>query len=108
MSNSYILSADLGQSADYTALATLQLPGNGQMNLIDLVKLPLGMPYPEQVQTIKKRHDALVRLARQEYTDSYTGDDEERPGEVILVLDGTGVGAAIVDMVRASAMEPYV
>lgn len=92
----YILSADLGQQNDYTGVSILHLPDEEQMNVVDLTRLPLGQPYPEQVFQIKRRFDALTKIARGE------------GGQVALCLDATGVGAAVVDIARSMGLEPAV
>jgi len=116
----YYLGLDLGQAADSTALATLEeptwIPGRGwvgatELTTIDrqnldipqlrshwdeqapklvplwlrqLKRYPLQTPYPAIV-------DDVIRMLG--------GKDARRP-EVILIVDGTGVGAAVVDMFR--------
>ena len=116
----WYLGLDLGQAADSTALATLEeptwIPGRGWCAATDLTsedrrnldipelkyawarqaplltplwlrqlkRYPLQTPYPVIVE------DVVRRLG---------GKETHRP-EVILVIDGTGVGAAVVDMFR--------
>ena len=85
----YIVGLDLGQAQDYTALAIIEASDEEQptMHLRHLQRYPLGTPYP----TIVAGVDAL--MAREEL-----GADAE------LVVDATGVGAAVVDMLYAAGL----
>lgn len=114
------LGLDLGQAADYSALAVLEspiycppmggwvsgsqltpelrlqydqgmwyhwqqsAPGKGPVWLRQLHRYPLRTPYPTVVD------DVIRRLG---------GKDAQRR-DAVLVIDGTGVGAAVVDMFR--------
>lgn len=117
----FYLGLDLGQAADYSALAVLEEPiycpqlggwvsGSAltpelrdiyprvghlwaaqaltkpPLWLRSLVRYPLHTPYPEIVADVVRRLGTAPR------------DDAE------LVIDGTGVGAAVVDMFRYSAL----
>lgn len=117
---SIYLGLDLGQAADYSALAVLeapiycppvggwvsgsqltpelrlqyeqgmwyhwkqQAPGNSPLWLRQLHRYDLRTPYPTVVD------DVIRRLG---------GKDAQR-SDAVLVVDGTGVGAAVVDMFR--------
>jgi hypothetical protein len=88
---------DLGQLRDYTAIAVLELmemsggwdPVRGgyrkglMLRLRHLERLPLGTPYPEVVQRIRD----VVRSA-------------DLLGRCRLMVDATGVGTAVVDMLK--------
>jgi hypothetical protein len=90
MAGAYFVGLDLGQARDYTALAILEqdgVPPNGPpvlrrpaYALRHLRRIPLGMPYPEVVRQMVSllRSPALAGAA--------------------LVVDQTGVGRAVVDM----------
>lgn len=93
----YILGLDLGQAADFSALAALEqqeeygppLPGRRMLNhyaCSGLKRWPLGTPYPAVVEELQ----ALLR----------------RPGLAgcTLVVDGTGVGRPVVDMIRRAKL----
>ena len=88
MPGSYMLGLDLGQTKDFTALAVLecQAPETGTEKpdyaLRHLRRFPLGTPYTEIVP-------ALATLVR-------SGPLAESP----VVVDQTGVGRAVVDMMR--------
>lgn len=117
----YILGVDLGQRQDYTALCVLERTGHdtgktetygvpSPRGWIDdpppmptgpvyehhhaarhLERLPLGTPYPAQVARVKALHDRLK------------ADTGSAP---LLVVDQTGVGRPVVDMLRAAELEP--
>jgi hypothetical protein len=97
----YVLSADLGQSTDPTAICVIEHThafrewargGRDQpedvFDVRHLARLPLGMPYPDQVAEI-------ARLAA-------------RPPLVgcEIILDGTGVGAAVVNIADDAGLRP--
>jgi hypothetical protein len=97
----YVLSADLGQSTDPTAICALEHThafreyargGADQFEDVfdvrHLARLPLGMPYPDQVAEI-------ARLAA-------------RPPLVgcEVIFDQTGVGAAVCDIADSAGLRP--
>ena len=104
MNNNFCIGLDLGQASDYTALAVVEkLEGNGAsssrnciaLHLRHLERYPLRTPYPE----IAERVAALMRS--DVLTVSTTNDllQEVRvPPE--LVIDQTGVGAPVADLLR--------
>ncbi len=88
MLDRYIIGLDLGQAQDYTALAVLQrpaaLPPEGKCSyaLRHLRRFPLGTPYTEIVPAVA----ALVQASPLAHPP--------------IVVDHTGVGRAVVDMLR--------
>jgi hypothetical protein len=92
MNPSYIVGLDLGQTADFTALAVLERPtalrkGDSVVYAMrHLRRFALGTPYTEIVPAVAKLVDAPPLT-----------------GHVSLVVDQTGVGRAVVDMFRRSA-----
>jgi hypothetical protein len=94
----YFAGLDLGQAADYTALAvveraefacerdaaTWERRRETVLRLRYLERMPLGMGYPEMVDRVREVMEsrALSGAARH------------------LVIDGTGVGRPVVDLVR--------
>lgn len=88
---SYVLGLDLGQTTDFTALAVLerQAPPAASVKpdyaLRHLRRFPLGTAYTDIVPAV-----GTVRRS-------------ELLGEAPLVVDQTGVGRAVVDMLRQSA-----
>ena len=95
MSKNFIFSVDLGQVGDYTAFSVLELvptPGGKDedtYHVRHLERLPLGMPYPAQVAKIK----ALMSTP-------------QLRGHTELVVDATGVGRAVVDLIRSAGLYP--
>src|SRR6516165_6508680 len=94
MRSDYFLGLDLGQTRDFTALAVLERspPTNAgtavekpDYALRHLHRFPLGTPYTEIVPAVA----TLVR----------SGPLAESP----VVVDQTGVGRAVVDLMRQSA-----
>jgi hypothetical protein len=89
MSSDFFVGLDLGQAQDFTALAVLERPlveGSEESSyaLRHLVRWPLGTPYTAIVPAVAR----LVAAA------PLSGSD--------LVADQTGVGRALVDMLRAA------
>jgi hypothetical protein len=88
MLGSYILGLDLGQTKDFTALAVLECQAaetsteKPEYALRHLRRFPLGTPYTEVVPAVA----TLVR----------SGPLAESP----VIVDQTGVGRAVVDMLR--------
>ena len=92
MESYYLAGLDLGQAADFTALAVLERPHMSTDNAAALFavrhlrRYALGTPYTEIVPAVSQLLAA-------------------RPlaGRTTLVVDQTGVGRAVVDMLRTSA-----
>jgi len=105
----FYVGLDLGQSADYTALAVVhsvqtRMP-NGQtakgLHLRHLERYPLRTPYPEIVEKV----DALVRderLSPTEYDPSRGRFSSQPPA---LVVDNTGVGVAVTDLLKGKGLK---
>jgi hypothetical protein len=80
----YYLGLDLGQAADYTALAIIQkLESNSVKyhHLVHLQRFPLGTGYPEIVQQVREM-----------------GERRELSGKCTIVADATGVGRPVIDL----------
>jgi hypothetical protein len=98
----FFIGLDLGQSQDFTALAILertQLTGDWDaamyayqrmagLHLRYLERVPLGTPYPEVVERVKK----ITRSA-------------ELSRKCDLMVDATGAGRPVVDMLRAADLD---
>jgi hypothetical protein len=99
---------DLGQAADYTALAVVhsvhtQTPDGKAakgLHLRHLERYPLKTPYPEIVEEVA----ALVRdekLSPTEYDPSRGRYSSKPPA---LVVDNTGVGVAVTDLLKGKRL----
>ena len=91
----FIMSVDLGQAVDYTAISIVEQVGAGGRErtgylLRYLDRPPLGTTYPAIVRRVLSLLDRAP-LSRQ---------------ETPLVVDRTGVGGAVVDMFTASGVRP--
>ena len=98
----YFVGVDLGQSQDFTALAVVERAvGSGEwdpvmatwpkvvtLNLRFLDRMELGTPYPEVV-------DRVARMTR----------CGELAGRCHLAVDGTGVGAPVVDLLKRAQLD---
>lgn len=87
----YFFGLDLGQSKDFTALTILERHGAGNQAVFQvrhLQRFPLGTPYPKIVTDVGA---ILKRGPLQGHNLS-------------LAVDGTGVGAAVVDMFRQAKL----
>jgi hypothetical protein len=104
----FYVGLDLGQSADYTALAVVQSvhtrTPDGRvgkdLHLRHLERYPLRTSYPE----IAEKVAALVRdkkLSPTEY-DPSRGRYSTRPPS--LVVDNTGVGVAVTDLLKGKGL----
>ena len=83
LSTKYIVGLDLGQSADYTAVCVIRIHVHTKLQVVHLERLPLGTPYPAIVRHIK----SLLNNPRLR-------------GNSTLVVDYTGCGRPVVDMIR--------
>ena len=97
----FFLGLDLGQVSDYTAIAIIEKikpsRGNGHANNEDLLHLryldrpKLGTPYPEIARLV------TTMLRRPELAN-----------KTQCVVDATGVGRPVVDMLREAEVSPLV
>jgi hypothetical protein len=83
----FILGIDLGQAYDFTALVVLERAGT-ELHARHVERLPLGTSYPDQVARIGALAGSPP-LAR----------------DVLVAVDGTGVGRAVTDLLR-TALRP--
>ena len=88
-SSSFIVGLDLGQRQDYTALAVIEkLPGlQTRFHVRHLERFALGTSYPSVVYRVEQ-----LLLGPQ------------LAGRAALVVDATGVGRAVVDMLRQAGL----
>lgn len=81
----FVVGIDLGQVTDFTAIVVLEV-NSGPSPTYDcghLDRVPLGTPYPEQVDRIA---DLIADL--------------REIGDVRIMVDGTGVGRPVIDLLR--------
>jgi hypothetical protein len=97
MATNYFVGVDLGQSKDYTAIAAVErVESSGELSaatfarpktialrLRFLERVELGTPYPEVVERVVK-----------------VTQSSELAGRCHLIVDGTGVGRPVVDLLR--------
>ena len=83
----FYIGIDLGKWRDHTAFVILQRApaGHRYVYLRGVERLPLGTPYPAVVERLQ----ALVRRLG---------------GKCCIIVDGTGVGAPVVDLIRRARM----
>lgn len=82
----FVAGLDLGQSYDHSALAVVEA-SDGLLKVRYLERAPLGTPYTEVLEWVR----AVLT-------------NQELRGRCALVVDGTGVGAPVVDMLRAARL----
>lgn len=83
----FFIGLDLGQVQDYTAIAVVEYLGN-QYHVRHLERLKLGTPYPEVADHVSS---LIGRLK----------DSTSR-----LVVDATGVGKPVVDLLKQKGLYP--
>ncbi len=105
----FFVGLDLGQSADFTALAVVEGVKEGafegkeaseHLHLRHLERYPLRTPYPE----IAEKVAALMRdprLSKEEYSPDAERFFERAPR---LIVDSTGVGRAVSDLLAAEGL----
>ncbi len=89
----FILGLDLGQVKDYTALGVLERDGSSKQDrkyqLRRLERLPLGTTYPAVVTHVKELMEK-----------------DPLRGHVLLVVDATGVGLPVIDLLNEEGLSP--
>ncbi len=83
----FYVGLDLGQRRDHSAIAVLQRKDRRRLLVRYLERVPLGTPYTAVVARIRE----IVQ-------------HPELRGQCALVVDGTGVGAPVVDSLRAARL----
>lgn len=106
----YYLGVDLGRESDYSAFVLLreaQTLGDhykpdtwewAYTSVLDLPfmeRLPLGTPYTDVADRV---FSATRKLA------GGGGETNAKPGDVVVAVDSTGVGAVVMDMLKQCAM----
>jgi hypothetical protein len=84
----FYIGIDLGKTRDHTAIVIVERGKTGKpLQVRYAERVPLGTPYPEVVERV--RH--MVRHLRSR-------------GQCAVVVDATGVGAPVVDMLRSGRL----
>jgi hypothetical protein len=83
----FFLGLDLGQRLDFTAVAVVERMGPRRLVVRHLERMALGTPYTRVVARVSEivRHPALIGRCR-------------------LVVDATGVGAPVVELLRPAVV----
>jgi hypothetical protein len=97
----FCVGLDLGQSADYTALAVVQEGEGGDLLLRHLERYRLHTPYPDQADAVA----ALMRDERLVVEHRDPWDPTPRLERPELVVDATGVGRAVTDILKTKGLE---
>jgi hypothetical protein len=102
----FILAVDVGQSRDYTAVVILRSYRVREMvgdkmredRRHDLVHIERfrEISYPDQVRRIAERYRELQQVAQRDY----------REATVRLIVDATGVGKPVLDLMREAGLRP--
>ena len=89
----FILGLDLGQAQDYTALGILERDGSSkgdrEYQLRHLDRFPLGTSYPAITEKVKQLMEK-----------------EPLRGHVLMVVDATGVGLPVIDLLKQEGLGP--
>jgi hypothetical protein len=83
----FILGADIGQARDPAAIAAIETAPAALLNLAYLERLPLGTPYPLLAERLGMFYEAV-------------------PVPCDLVIDATGVGRPVLDLLRQAGHSP--
>jgi hypothetical protein len=84
----FYVGLDLGQKRDHAAVAVVEKGADeSHFGVRHLERMPLGTPYPDVVERVRE----MVR-------------DEKLVGRCSLAVDGTGVGAPVVDLLRSAEL----
>lgn len=90
MDDRAIIGVDFGQAVDHSAIS-IGYPVEECLEIRHIEQLPLGQKYDEQIKRISK----LFNWVEQ--------DTKKRP---FLIVDGTGVGRAVIDLMRTEELYP--
>ncbi len=84
----FYVGVDLGQKRDHAAIAVVEKePGGETLQVRHLERIALGTSYPRVVARVREMLS-----------------DELLAGQCALAVDGTGVGAPVVDLLRAAKL----
>jgi hypothetical protein len=104
----YVAGLDLGQASDYSALVVAQPSADAEPfhDVRHIERLPLGTRYPAVVSHVR----TIVATLRKPVAVQLRRHADEEPGRVIrpdvsLIVDYTGVGRAVFDMLVDAALD---
>jgi len=99
----FYVGVDLGQSADYTAVAVVE-DVESALHLRHLERYPLRTPYPEQADWVARlmRSEELITETRVPWEPTVYRQAPQ------LVVDATGVGRAVTDLLKKRGLWPKV
>ncbi|MCU1263596.1 MAG: hypothetical protein JWO80_6481 [Bryobacterales bacterium] len=83
----FYIGLDLGQRQDHSAIAVVELCGGGMLGVRRVERVPLGTTYPRVVERVRT-------IVQHPYV----------AGQCRLAVDGTGLGAPVVDLLRAARL----
>jgi hypothetical protein len=100
----FVIGLDLGQKQDYTAVAVVEKEERSEagekpmLYLNHLERYALGTPYGEQMDSVV----ALVERIKEKIKDRAKQDwpNQYRPRQPELIVDATGVGVGVVEMLK--------
>lgn len=107
---SFYAGLDIGQSQDYTALSIVEKVREdpARYHLRHARRFELGTPYPEvagEVAALMGR-DELTRTSVTKSQEGHTIKTRRRERPPTLVVDATGVGRPIVEMLKQEGLSP--
>lgn len=82
----FYVGVDLGQERDYTAIVIVEAKGE-RLNVVHIQRLPLHTSYPAVAQAVARIYEKV-------------------PGEKQLVVDNTGIGRAVYDLLTDAGLNP--
>lgn len=107
---SYIVAADLGQVADYTAIVVLerQEPWRGPVtyDVIHAERLPLGTPYTAIPDALRRIWGPLQQRWVDVQWEARGEGARLADAPIELIIDVTGVGRPVLDLLNASGVHP--
>jgi hypothetical protein len=106
----FTVGLDIGQSQDHTALTVTQEVGTSprRYQLRHVERFELGTPYPEITQRVASlmAQDALTLTTKEKSRRGKTIETKRAEVPPTLVVDATGVGRPVVDMLRDQGLAP--
>ncbi len=98
----FVIGVDLGQKQDYTAVAVVEKiepseagdAGKPLLHLRHLERYPLGTPYGDQMDRVATLVGEVKRR-----------NDLDHPPQPELVVDATGVGVGVVEMLKERGLK---